>query len=72
MILPAPSILKEVFNAHKETWTDQEKKLVHEKLNQHGISDGINDDDQAVTELMCMLFIDGVRKGRETCPCLLN
>lgn len=64
-MIPAPAMVSEVYQKHKSTWTEEEKFLVHKKLNQHGIGDGINTDDQAITELMCMIYVDGIRDGRK-------
>lgn len=63
-MIPAPSMVSQVYEKHKATWTEEEKFLVHKKLNQHGIGDGISVDDQAITELMCMIYVDGIRDGR--------
>lgn len=63
-MLPAPVIVSQVFRQHKETWTLEEKRMVHEKLNKHGIGDGICLHDQSVTEVMCMIYVDGIRDGR--------
>jgi len=63
-MLPAPTDVSQVYQMHKSTWTDEEKRMVHEKLNKHGIGDGICVHDQAVTEVMCMIYVDGLRDGR--------
>ena len=68
-MLASPEITHEVYGKHKETWSQKEKELVHEKLNLHGIGDGTDDFDQMVTEIMCMVYVDGIRAGRLTCPC---
>ena len=63
-MLPAPTMVHEVFQKHKETWTEEERRMVHEKLNKHGIGDGINVHDMSITEVMCMVYVDGIRDGR--------
>lgn len=63
-MLPSPAIVSEVYGMHKKTWTAEEKRLVHEKLNQHKMGDGTDLGDQAVTEVMMMIYVDGIRKGR--------
>jgi hypothetical protein len=68
-MLVIPAQVGKVYVKHKETWTAEEKRLVHEKLNLHGINDGVNEWDQAISEIAMMLFVDGLRKGRETCDC---
>ena len=63
-MLPSPVIVNEVYEKHKATWTPEEKHMAHEKLNKHGIGDGINAFDLSVTEVMCMIYVDGIRDGR--------
>lgn len=65
MLMVNSLIVNEVFKKHKDTWTESEKIMVHQKLNQHGIGDGINDFDQSITEVMCMIYVDGLRDGRK-------
>jgi len=64
-MLPCSITINQVFQKHKNTWSDFEKRLVHEKLNQHGITDGIDHQDQAIAEVMMMIYTDGIRKGSE-------
>lgn len=66
VMIPAPAIVNEVYQMHKASWSIEEKRFLHEKLNQHGIGDGITDWDQAISEVMSMIYVDGIRKGRET------
>lgn len=63
-MLPSPVIINEVFKKHKETWTEEEKRMLHIKLNKHGIGDGLDLHDISVTEVMCMVYVDGIRDGR--------
>jgi len=63
-MLPAPTIINQVFKKHKDTWTDEEKRMLHKKLNKHGIGDGIDAEDQAINDILCMVYIDGIRDGR--------
>jgi hypothetical protein len=57
------SVIEEAFNKHKSMWTGLEKKLVHEMLNKYRVNDGVDEDDLAVTSLMCMIYVDGIRIG---------
>lgn len=63
-MIPSPVAVSEVYQKHKATWTEEEKFLVHKKLNLHGIGDGMDIHDQAATEVMCMIYVDGIRDGR--------
>lgn len=63
-MFPVPTVVNEVFLMHKGTWTEEEKAMVHAKLNQHGITDGVDFFDVSITELMCMIYVDGIRDGR--------
>lgn len=63
-MLPVPTHVNQIYVQHKETWTEEEKRMVHEKLNKHGIGDGICEHDQAIMEVMCMIYVDGIRDGR--------
>lgn len=64
MMHAEPVVVHYVFSKHKATWSDEEKKLVHEKLNRHHIGDGDDTDDISFTEIMCMIYVDGIRDGR--------
>jgi hypothetical protein len=52
------------FNNHKGSWSPEEKKMVHDMLNEHHITDGVDNEDVAMMNLMCMIYVDGIRDGR--------
>ncbi len=58
------NISNTIFEEHRKTWTQEEKSLLHDKLNQHRLGDGVNIFEVQLMELMSMIFIDGVRAGR--------
>ena len=55
---------EEIFKKHKSTWTAEEKRMVHKMMNDRGITDGTDNDEVEMSNLMCMLYVDGIRDGR--------